>query len=241
MSEDQAFYEHCNTVSADAPKPSSQEDRLWEIFGLGTLHQFYAGHRLIADDHRDKAAKIIKELCTYAPKPEIEGWIETASRHARNEEFYRGLLDLCAEAIGIEAYTADDDSITDSPVRLKIPGLVKKLTALRSPEEVRAEAREELEEAEKLTNTISADAPARKAYSSTTETVLADAEKPCSCGQALCPDEVTYLRYEALRRLNPRQFEVLWKRNLAGENFDAMVDELVASGTVPADGEIVSA
>ena len=36
-----------------------------------------------------------------------------------------------------------------------------------------------------------------------------------------------YLRYEALRKLNPRQFSALNKRNMAGENFDEMVDEMV--------------
>lgn len=38
-----------------------------------------------------------------------------------------------------------------------------------------------------------------------------------------------YLRYEALRKLAPRQFSDLHKRNLKGENFDAMVDEMVLS------------
>ena len=36
-----------------------------------------------------------------------------------------------------------------------------------------------------------------------------------------------YLRYEALRKLTPYQYEKLCKRNLKGENFDGMVDELV--------------
>ena len=45
------------------------------------------------------------------------------------------------------------------------------------------------------------------------------------------PEElaVGFARYEALRKLKPYQFEELHKRNLAGENFDAMVDELVAT------------
>ncbi len=36
-----------------------------------------------------------------------------------------------------------------------------------------------------------------------------------------------YLRYEALRKLSPRQYGELHKRNLKGENFDGMVDELI--------------
>ena len=36
-----------------------------------------------------------------------------------------------------------------------------------------------------------------------------------------------YLRYEALRLINSRHFQELCSRNANGENFDAMVDELV--------------
>ena len=36
-----------------------------------------------------------------------------------------------------------------------------------------------------------------------------------------------YLRYEALRKLHPRQFAMLHSRNLQGERFDDMVDDLV--------------
>lgn len=39
-----------------------------------------------------------------------------------------------------------------------------------------------------------------------------------------------YLRYEALRKLNATQFGSLVSRNLAGENFDGMVDELIVKG-----------
>lgn len=39
------------------------------------------------------------------------------------------------------------------------------------------------------------------------------------------PEELAlgWLRYEALRRLNPRQFAELHRRNLAGERFDDLV------------------
>ena len=36
-----------------------------------------------------------------------------------------------------------------------------------------------------------------------------------------------FLRYEALRKLNIVEFAALYTRNLAGENFDSMVDELI--------------
>ena len=36
-----------------------------------------------------------------------------------------------------------------------------------------------------------------------------------------------FLRYEALRKLNVKQYSDLVKNNLAGKNFDELVDELV--------------
>lgn len=43
------------------------------------------------------------------------------------------------------------------------------------------------------------------------------------------PEELAlgFLRYEALRKLNARQYgELIWL-NLAGENFDGLIDEIV--------------
>lgn len=56
---------------------------------------------------------------------ERDFWVESAAQFNRNEEYYRGLLDECAVAIGIESYTADDGSIYDEPVRAKVPDLVR--------------------------------------------------------------------------------------------------------------------
>ena len=39
---------------------------------------------------------------------------------------------------------------------------------------------------------------------------------------------IGWMRYERLRKIKPRQFKELHKRNLAGENFDDMVDQLIA-------------
>ena len=38
---------------------------------------------------------------------------------------------------------------------------------------------------------------------------------------------ISHARYEFLRTLTPYHFGVLWTRNLRGEKFDAMVDELI--------------
>lgn len=40
-----------------------------------------------------------------------------------------------------------------------------------------------------------------------------------------------FARYEALRRLNPRQYRELHDRNMFGENFDRMVDALVLANS----------
>jgi hypothetical protein len=39
---------------------------------------------------------------------------------------------------------------------------------------------------------------------------------------------IGWLRYEALRKLTPQKYTELHRRNMAGERFDDMVDELVA-------------
>ena len=39
-----------------------------------------------------------------------------------------------------------------------------------------------------------------------------------------------YLRYEALRKLNGLEYAQLVRRNLNGENFDGIVDELILKG-----------
>jgi hypothetical protein len=57
----------------------------------------------------------------------IAMWMETAAQFSRNADFYRDLLDECAKHIGPAAYTADDGTVTEDPVRLNIPGLVAKL------------------------------------------------------------------------------------------------------------------
>lgn len=64
---------------------------------------------------------------------ERDAWVESAAQFSRNEDYYRGLLDKIAEALGAEAYTADDGSIYDSPVRAKLPDLVKERLAALSP------------------------------------------------------------------------------------------------------------
>lgn len=73
------------------------------------------------------AAKDADPALVEAVASQIAGWIELSASWCRDIQFYQDLIDKCAEHIGIEAYTADDGSIGDSPIRLKIPELVRDL------------------------------------------------------------------------------------------------------------------
>lgn len=61
---------------------------------------------------------------------ELSAWRETSEQNLRNAEFYRGICNEIAEALGEGAYTADDGSVYDSPLALKLPPLVRELTAV---------------------------------------------------------------------------------------------------------------
>lgn len=55
---------------------------------------------------------------------ERDNWRETAEQQARNVDFYRVLFESIAARIGVEAFTADDGTVGDSPIMLKVPELV---------------------------------------------------------------------------------------------------------------------
>jgi hypothetical protein len=54
----------------------------------------------------------------------VQAWMATAAQESRNMEYYRGVLDEVAEVLGEDAYLADDGSVSDSPLRARIPQLV---------------------------------------------------------------------------------------------------------------------
>ena len=60
---------------------------------------------------------------------ERDAWIEDASLFCKNMEFYRGLVYQIGEMFGVEAKTADDGSIMQDVLALKVPGLVSALQA----------------------------------------------------------------------------------------------------------------
>jgi hypothetical protein len=69
----------------------------------------------------------------------IAAWMQTAAFHARNEEYYRGLVDACAAPLGEAAYICDDGSRSESVLRAKVPELIvavlASLPAPAAPEE----------------------------------------------------------------------------------------------------------
>lgn len=62
---------------------------------------------------------------------ERDAWVESAAQFSRNEDYYRGLLDQCAEHLGDAVFIADDGSRSDSPLRAKIPEIVAALAKSR--------------------------------------------------------------------------------------------------------------
>jgi hypothetical protein len=60
---------------------------------------------------------------------ERNGWCDTAARHLRNEEFYRGIVTEIGEMFGDMAKTSDDGSLQDSVLALKVPRLVRQAIA----------------------------------------------------------------------------------------------------------------
>ena len=55
----------------------------------------------------------------------IAGWMDIAAQNQRNTDYYRGLLVKCGEAIGDQAYIADDGSKSEDVLCAKIPELVE--------------------------------------------------------------------------------------------------------------------
>lgn len=55
-------------------------------------------------------------------------WNETAAQHARNEDYYRGLVQRCGKVFGAAAYQCDDGvSVSQDILCAKVPELVEKL------------------------------------------------------------------------------------------------------------------
>ena len=89
--------------------------------------------KLLADYQETVAKAAAKERPAYDEQQEKIMRLEAqnaamedmAKQYARNEDFYRELLDKCASSLGDAVFISDDGSVQDSPLRLKIPELVE--------------------------------------------------------------------------------------------------------------------
>lgn len=65
-------------------------------------------------------------------KWDVSFWEDVAAQNARNTEYYRDLLDRAAIYLGDDVFACDDGSVSDSPLRAKIPELVSALASRAS-------------------------------------------------------------------------------------------------------------
>lgn len=103
---------------ADAQCNLQRHDQL-----LADSRDHYHHMALLRDEINDATAR------AEAAERDRDGWIETARQHARNEDYYQGIVDKILEPFGVAAYTSDDGSVQDSPLRAKAVELVNTLRA----------------------------------------------------------------------------------------------------------------
>lgn len=75
----------------------------------------------------ENAGKVMDADLAESMARRLSGWMVMLAQSHKNTDYYVGLLDECAKHIGTPAYTADDGTVGDSPIRAKLPELVKQL------------------------------------------------------------------------------------------------------------------
>ena len=66
------------------------------------------------------------ELATVIAE-KLQNWILTANQYFCNAKYYHDLLEECGRTLGIEAFTADDGTISETVLCAKVPELLNKL------------------------------------------------------------------------------------------------------------------
>jgi len=89
------------------------------------------------DEYRLALALTTAQARIEAVERERDNWQETAAQHCRNEEFWRGLVHQTGAHFGPAAYTADDGSVGDRVLGLKVPELAQAAVAERDALEAR--------------------------------------------------------------------------------------------------------
>jgi deoxycytidylate deaminase len=94
-------------------------------------------YKVLANERQEKIQQIAKECNTLNERLnqatyERDAWEANAASYSRNTDYYRDIVDRCGRAIGIEAFTADDGGIHDTPLRAKVAELVEQLCVERA-------------------------------------------------------------------------------------------------------------
>ena len=58
---------------------------------------------------------------------EINGWYDSAAMFHNNERYYRRLLEEIAGIVGVEAFTANDGTVYDNALCIKLPEIIRRL------------------------------------------------------------------------------------------------------------------
>lgn len=78
-----------------------------------------------------KAIEILEKGEPFHPEPHPKSaqgaWKETARHYASGQEFYQNIVTKVGEIIGEEAYTADDGTVGDSVLALKVPEIIQRV------------------------------------------------------------------------------------------------------------------
>lgn len=94
---------------------------------MGDHEQYEEGISCSNDDHQCYLVwPAVAELYQGALQ-EVLNWTDTARHHAKNEEFWRGLVHETGELLGIACKTSDDGSVQQDVLGLKVPELVRGL------------------------------------------------------------------------------------------------------------------
>lgn len=105
--------------------------------GTGSLAGSFADDAQANDVRRLLSALTTAQARIEAVERERDNWQETAAQHCRNEEFWRGLVHQTGAHFGPAAYTADDGSVGDRVLGLKVPELAQAAVAERDALEAR--------------------------------------------------------------------------------------------------------
>lgn len=74
---------------------------------------------------RDAAQEQVKKLTH-----ERDSWYATGAQYARDVDYFQGIVDQCARAIGPDAFLCDDGTYSESPLRAKVGELVESMAAI---------------------------------------------------------------------------------------------------------------